>query len=888
MRCTVQMLRRILEKKDYLIGIIPISQDWFRAGWKPHRIGITYVASNYNYIICRLSKFMFCWHRRKPGKNTSLKRTAATAVIISVFAVVCLFISCGSGSADAAEETSGKCGDNVYWNFNTDTGELVVSGTGKMTDYAYDAPWTGLDVRSLTIEEGIEFVGAYAFSDCDNLVSVSIPDSVTLIRYSAFAGCPSLTAVHIGSGVTTIEHDAFSGCRSLISLSIPDSVTKIGSASFHGCSSLVSINIPNITVIESATFRDCKSLKSISIPDSVEKIEDYVFTGCKSLTSVYIGSGVTSLKEKQFSTCMSLTSISVSDSNKNYSSDNGVLFSKDMTEFMQYPIGKADAEYIIPEGVIVIDESAFNYCNSLDRIVIPDSVTKIGDGAFEGCSSISSVMLSNSLSSVGRYVFKDCSSIASIVIPNTVTKIGKNAFGGCSSLSSVTIGSSVTSIENYAFERCTSLKSIVIPGNVNFIGSYAFCECTSLESIYVDESNGEYRSDNGVLFTYDKTKLIQYPIGNTNKSYVVPDCVKSIERYAFYKSVYLASVIIPDGVNTVGTHAFNGCTSIVSITIPGSVTSIKPYAFNNCTSLESISVDGSNVKYRSDNGVLFTNDGTELIQYPIGKTDASYAIREGVLKIHDGAFMGCTDLVSITVPGSVKDIGGDVFFGCKSLKSISVEESNKMYRSEDGVLFDADMTELIQYPSGKTDSEYTIPDTVDSVGKAFVGAVALKAISVGEGNKEYRSEGGGLISAHDNILVVCPAGIEEYTVPRGVLYIDEYAFSGDNLRTVTFAYDDVDVRRHSFYNCSSLNKIVIMEGADVEFKEQSICSDTGGNIHIVAPEGFVIQNNAVSEGIELVFDGKSDSESGFPAKYAAAAAVILIVSAVAVFFARRD
>lgn len=830
---------------------------------------------------------MFYEHGGKSGRNIPLKRTAAAIALVSVFAVVCLFLPCSSDSADATEETSGKCGDNVYWNLNVDTGELIISGTGKMTDYTEThAPWIEINVRSLTIEEGVESIGVYAFDSCDRLVSVSIPDSVTLIRYNAFGRCPLLADVHLGNGVTIMEHDVFNGCLSLTSLLIPDSVTKIGSSTFYGCSSLVSINMPNISVIESSIFRDCKSLRSITIPDSVTKIEDYAFTGCKSLTSVYIGSGTVSLGKQQFATCTSLTSISVSESNENYSSENGVLFSKDMTELIQYPIGNTDTEYTIPETVKTIDKSAFNDCSSLNCIRIPDSVTEIGRYAFEGCSSLSSVTLSNNLSLIDKQVFKDCSSISSIEIPDSVTEIERHAFEGCSSLSSVTIGDGVISIGIRAFERCISLKSIIIPGSVTSIESCAFIGCTSLESISVDGSNENYRSDNGVLFTNDGTVLIQYPIGNRNQSYIVPDDVKSINEYAFYKSAFLESVIIPDGVTSIKSYAFNRCTSIVSITIPGSVTSIKSCAFNGCTSLKSIYVDESNKNYRSDDGVLFTNDGTVLIQYPIGKADTSYIIRDGVSKIDDGAFKGCKSLISITIPGSVKDLGGDVFFECESLESISVEESNKIYRSEDGVLFDAGMTELIQYPSGKTDSEYILPDTVDSVaGKAFVGAVALKAILVGEGNKEYRSEGGGLIQG--DALIVCPAGIEEYTVPLGVLEIKEYAFSGDNLRTVTFAYNDAVVRGYSFYNCHSLNKIVILEGADVEFGEQSICSDTVGNIHIVAPEGFTIQSNAVSEGIEVVFDDDSDSDSGFSAKYVAATAVILVVLVVAVFFIRK-
>uniref|UniRef100_UPI0037DD6B41 leucine-rich repeat domain-containing protein n=1 Tax=Methanomethylophilus alvi TaxID=1291540 RepID=UPI0037DD6B41 len=147
-----------------------------------------------------------------------------------------------------------------------------------------------------------------------------------------------------------------------------------------------------------------------------------------------------------------------------------------------------------------------------------------------------------------------------VTIPDSVTSIGNSVFLNCKSLESVTIPDSVTSIGENAFSGCTSLTGIVIPSSMTSIGYAAFSECTSLTGITVSESNPSYSSDGGVLFDKDKDALIQYPVGNDSKSYVIPDSVTSIEDFAFYGCTSITSITFPDSVSSVGYAAFYGCT----------------------------------------------------------------------------------------------------------------------------------------------------------------------------------------------------------------------------------------------------------------------------------------------------------------------------------------
>lgn len=257
----------------------------------------------------------------------------------------------------------------------------------------------------------------------------------------------------------------------------------------------------------------------------------------------------------------------------------------------------------------------------------------------------------------GTIEITDCDdSVISIDIPSaidgkSVTSIGNNAFYSCKNLVNVTIPDSITSIGNNAFEYCASLKSVLIPGSVKSIGNAAFNRCKSLMNIEVIKNNSNYFSQDGVLFDKNKTKLIQYPIGNKRIAYDIPNGVKSF-----------------------GDCAFDSCSTLKNITIPDSVTSIGWGVFSGSTSLTNIDVSENNLNYSSYEGVLFNKNKTELIKYPIGNERTSYNIPAGVINFGD-VFSDCKNLVNITIPNSVTNIGIGAFWQCANLASITITNS---------------------------------------------------------------------------------------------------------------------------------------------------------------------------------------------------------------------
>ena len=305
--------------------------------------------------------------------------------------------------------------------------------------------------------------------------------------------------------------------------------------------------------------------------------------------------------------------------------------------------------------------------------------------------------------------------IEHLIIGSGVTSIGSDAFWGCENLTSVSIGSDVTTIESSAFQNCVKLTSVSIPKNVAVIAPEAFGYCTDLTSFTVDAANAKFKSIGGVIFSKDETQLVLYPCGNTSSTYTIPNSVTTIGESAFFDSFNLSTINIPNSVITIGDGAFMGCNSLRSVTIPNSVTSIGKYAFYgsnlssvtipnsvtsigdgafydlwmtsvsigsgvatigskafaSCNDLGTITVDAANENFKSEDNVLFSKDGTQLIAYAAGKTATSYEIPASVTSIGANAFESCPNLTSINIPDNVTSIGESAFNHCYNLATIT-------------------------------------------------------------------------------------------------------------------------------------------------------------------------------------------------------------------------
>ena len=582
-------------------------------------------------------------------------------------------------------------GDSAFEDCTSLTSITIPNSVTSIGDSAFE---DCTSLTSITIPNGVTSIGDSAFEGCTSLTSITIPNSVTSIGFGAFIGCSSLTSITIPDSVTCIGDSAFNGCTSLTSITIPDSVTSIGESAFSGCSSLASITIPDsVMSIGNDAFHECSSLTSITIPNSVTSIGDYAFLGCSRLTAIDVNTDnkdYTSVNGVLFYNDKTIICYPAGKKGNNYKIPDGV------TSICWYAFSGCTSltSITIPDSVTEIGGSAFENCSSLTSITIPDSVTSIGIGAFVGCSSLTSIMIPDNVTYIGGAVFADCSSLTeikvstqnakyvsvngvlynkdkttimcypagkkdknykildgvteictsafngcssltSITIPDSVTEIGVSAFSGCSSLTGITIPDSVTRIDMSTFRGCSSFTSITIPDNVTYIDIWAFNGCTGLTAIDVKAGNNNYTSVNGVLFNKDKTELICYPAGKTDKSYNIPNCVTNVGGWAFDGCTSLTSITIPDSVTEIDWSAFEGCTSLTSITIPDSVTEIGWSAFEGCTSLKSITIPSSVTSIgKNAFGYYFDNEYKKIDNFKIycyiGTAGEKYAKENGV------------------------------------------------------------------------------------------------------------------------------------------------------------------------------------------------------------------------------------------------------------------
>lgn len=148
---------------------------------------------------------------------------------------------------------------------------------------------------------------------------------------------------------------------------------------------------------------------------------------------------------------------------------------------------------IIPDGVTVIGDDAFNTCRTLSSVTIPDSTKKIGSRSFSHCLSLTSVVIPNSVIEIGEAAFYNCTCLAKITIPDNITLINNRTFYNCSSLTNVTIPENVTAIDTLAFESCSSLSSVTLPIGISRIEYGVFRKCDNLKDIYYAGSEARWK-----------------------------------------------------------------------------------------------------------------------------------------------------------------------------------------------------------------------------------------------------------------------------------------------------------------------------------------------------------------------------------------------------------
>ena len=410
------------------------------------------------------------------------------------------------------------------------------------------------------------------------------------------------TDVVIPDNVTTIGRHAFSGSHAE-NIWVPASVTDIDEEGFGANSYLKTITFQDddahpsrLTSVGNRAFTRT-SLKEVTLPRSVVQIYDEAFAEIHELTSVHLGPNVAAGQLTYgFIHSPNLVSIDVDSTNPNYASVDGVLYTKDHSDLVAFPLGKnVGGSYAVVEGTVTIDEGAFEEAK-LESVTFPSTLRHVGSRAFAH-SSVTALTLPDAFETMGSMAFWYMPRLArlnlggALKVPhsafrynnalsevdlrpdlNRLSEIGEGAFEEIAA-SSITLPDSVRSIGESSFARNRALTKLHLGASLASIGSYALGGDDNLATITVSPNSSVYSVDSGVLYAKlrgGRQLALSLPT-NTVSELIVPADTVEISSWALRNNTALKRVVLPEGLTSIGYGAFDGCSNLTELVIPDSV-----------------------------------------------------------------------------------------------------------------------------------------------------------------------------------------------------------------------------------------------------------------------------------------------------------------------------
>lgn len=306
---------------------------------------------------------------------------------------------------------------------------FAVEQTGTYGPLTYSESMTDITITDC---DSSQIVGAYEIpSDING-------KPVTSIGRNSFSYCSQLTEVKIPNSVETIGTRAFYNCTALSNIAIGDNVKSIGDEAFtnpYKQTHEVDLTLGNsIETIGAHAFEYC-AIDHLVIPDSVKRIGALAFSFSDG-ADIYIGKSLEvvdghipgySLPQK-FWDSKKISSIEVSPYNEMFSSEDGVLFNKEQTELIKYPVYGRNENYTVPKSVKVIGYSAFSGYRG-NQITLPEGLEELGRNAFNSSSHLERITIPYGIKEIPANCFAYCFDLIEITIPEAVKVINNSAFG---------------------------------------------------------------------------------------------------------------------------------------------------------------------------------------------------------------------------------------------------------------------------------------------------------------------------------------------------------------------------------------------------------------------------------------------------------------------------
>lgn len=348
-----------------------------------------------------------------------------------------------------------------------------------------------------------------------------------------------------------------------------DFIVKAGVATKYTGNKSIVVVPEGVTELAPCLFWDNQVIEEVILPDTLVNISGDTFYNSASLKKVNIPKNVKFMGNNPFAGC---PNIEVINESPYFNLVDGILYNRDFTRLIYYPISKKDDRYEIKEGCRILGKHSFYLCDNLKEVVIPSSIIKLENNPFSGCNQIT-------LSNKSPYYHVEDSVIYDRDYSSVI---------GC--LNSIDtdclVLKDVKRICRNSFWNCKGIRKIVFPKTLEDIGYNPFVSCSNIE---FESNSDKYIVYNNALFTADKLKLVCYPAKYAIGEVHLPDETITLERGAFSGCDKLSNIHLHN-VSIISKTCFTNCNSLVSVYCSDLVTYIGEWAFAHCANLKEVSV----------------------------------------------------------------------------------------------------------------------------------------------------------------------------------------------------------------------------------------------------------------------------------------------------------
>lgn len=663
--------------------------------------------------------------------------------ILSIGIVVCL-ISGGLSYTISPPKTdmvlqSNNSGQTVD---NSDTKDFVFSGhtiigyTGEEQDLVIPDYIRGEEVKYIDYDVSTYYEGAYKVKNLTlskNIVSIKT-EFMTCFNQLQNINVPKDNPVYASiDGILYNKEKTEliycpAGRQGKVS-NLPESLKSIGESAFWSCTNITEVELPEgVERIDAYTF-GCSRLTGIKLPESLTSIGNCAFRNCSELNNINMPKNLKSIEKETFRGCVSLTDFEMPENLESLDEDIFV----DCYSLTNISISADNSLYESENGILYSKGKSelviYPPGKQAEEFELPESVMRIGLCAFQRCKNITTVKLPEGLTSIGKYAFTECSNLSELELPESVNDIGEGAFWSCDNLIDINIPEGIREVKEHVFTNCSGLKSISLPGTLTDIGKSAFAGCECLTDINYPKDKTAWDSQIHI------SEYGNEPLDAADFHYTQIGTEQSEDTATEKKAVQVRDIEEYDKVTYFTEGVWRGC----------------------------LDHDSQTVRISGCEGAKISLEIPDVLWDKPVKGIGGYAFEDMKME-------------NVTIPENIEDIDPNAFAGCENLTDIYVAESNPIYSSGDGILYNKEKTELIICPRGRQGEISNLPSSLKVIGHSSF------------------SQCENLTSIH---------------LPNGVVGIGGYAFYGCSMESIMLPDSLEYIQDSAFKLCWQLETIHI-------------------------------------------------------------------------------